>query len=418
MTKCYRSITAWAALGQVQMKQGKFGAAFTSTQRALDFDRDNPALLRTMAELAIRSDNIELAEQYSEKLDIVSPRDPISLLVKGIVELRRRDFAAADKYAEELMTGPAASDGRILKSQVLLRTGKEEEAIDLLNEQLTATPTDAFTMHALALIHERQDNWTEVAKYRRLLWEADNENFGKAVQYVRAALRAKQIGEASAVSRKVMTPGAPPWLLEAMLSSWEGHWPGTARVMLAKELARKSGGPQRLAYAQFLNRIGAPADALPLISGLTDTGSDAFNLRIKASMALSLVALRQYDRASELIDEVLDDEADNVEALRARAKLRAASGQYDLAIYDARKVVSLEPDSPADRHAMADIYLAAGKPRDATRVLWDGFQTIKSDRTIYQRLRKSMLAAKEDVGMLDHQYQEQIDSALARDLLT
>src|SRR6476661_3211943 len=75
----------WAELGKVQAAMGSYGDAYYAFTRAYELDRSNPALVRALTELALRSGDLTQAQAKAEELEIVSPGDPWVKLVKGYV---------------------------------------------------------------------------------------------------------------------------------------------------------------------------------------------------------------------------------------------------------------------------------------------------------------------------------------------
>src|SRR5438045_9619400 len=73
----------WAELGKVQAAMGSYGDAYYAFTRAYELNRTNPALLRALTELALRSGDLTQAQARAEELEVLSPSDPWLKLVKA-----------------------------------------------------------------------------------------------------------------------------------------------------------------------------------------------------------------------------------------------------------------------------------------------------------------------------------------------
>jgi len=116
--------------------------------------------------------------------------------------------------------------------------------------------------------------------------------------------------------------------------------------------------------------------------------------------------------AKTLFDQVLDEEPDQVEALRGRSALEARTGQAKQAVIDALRLVTISPGTGEDRLILAQAYLAAGNRREVRRTLWQAFQDIPEDERVYSAL-KSVLASTGDHDSLRRVDQEIADRRIS-----
>src|SRR6476646_9073394 len=73
----------WAQLGKVQAAMGSYNDAYYAFTRAYELNRSNPALIRALTQLALRSGDLTQAQARAEELEVLSPGDPWIKLVKG-----------------------------------------------------------------------------------------------------------------------------------------------------------------------------------------------------------------------------------------------------------------------------------------------------------------------------------------------
>src|SRR5437763_1847643 len=155
----------WAELGKVQAAMGSYSDAYYAFTRAYELNRQDPGLVRALTELALRSGDLTQAQARAEELEILSPGDPWTKLVKGYAAFSELHFDEAVAVSDSILaTSPFDPSATILKARALFSMQREDDAIDLLNKQIQAQPSDAGSMALLAGIYERQDNWPKVAE--------------------------------------------------------------------------------------------------------------------------------------------------------------------------------------------------------------------------------------------------------------
>ena len=400
----------WIELGKVQIALGASSDAYYAFSRALELDRDNSDVLSMLTQLALRSGELELAEDYARQLELLVPSDSSVKMTHGIIALRRGDLEAASDLAEQILASqPNSSDAKVLQAQVLLKSGRTEDAVALLAGQVRARPKDATSHRALASIYEQLGERRRVAEARKAIWQLDRSNDKAATDYVEAAFRAGDITGARAASLSMMQPDAPTALVEVLLDHWRRLWPGAARLDDARRLARSAGRDQKLTYAAFFNSLGSPADALALVAPEARLPVTSANILPNSIMAMSFLLSGDLGLAQRRVDDILLLDPDNVDALRTRAKLSLIRKQPARAINDARKVVSLSPGAASDRILLAQTHQANGDNRSAGRVLWEAFRDLPANQEIYVSLRKFLARSNdmEAIRKLDREFKDQ-----------
>src|SRR5206468_2436934 len=104
----------------------------------------------------------------------------------------------------------------------------------------------------------------DIAQRLNKLAPADKSN---ALMIIEAGFRSGEVSVARAASLRLLTPDAPPPIVNSVLDLWEDYWPSPQRINDARALGlRATSLSARLAYASFLNRVGSPADGVRLSS--------------------------------------------------------------------------------------------------------------------------------------------------------
>jgi predicted Zn-dependent protease len=209
-----------------------------------------------------------------------------------------------------------------------------------------------------------------------------------------------------------------PQLVQAALDSWVSHAPHGTPVPGISKLADQSSGPQRVAFADYFNRINKPQMASALL-GPSQLPVTHVNAPLNAAVAQSLALQGRTAEAKALFDQVLMREPDQPEALRDRSVLEARTGNSRQAILDAQRLVTLRPKSGNDRLVLARAYLAAKNGREVRRTLWQAFQDLPDDEQVRAALRSVLVSTGDVDGQrrLDDEYADHRRLALTKDMV-
>lgn len=408
----------WIELAKVQVSMGSLSDAYHSYTRAYELDRSNPALLRVVTELALRTGDFATAEKRAGELEVVAPGDPWVKITYGWTALSRSQFTDALAISESLLqTTPNEPTGTVLKARALLGLNRGPEAVELLEQQVLAQPTDISSLDLLGGIYRRRGDWAKAADAAKRISKLSPENQGNWVALVEAALRAGDTAQARQASAQVLQPNADPTLLRAVLSLWRDHWHSPQRLQDARALAADAGPQQKLVYAAFLSRAGDPAAAARLSAPSATLPVKATNAEANAVLADASMRMGRGDEAKRRFDAVIAFDPGNATALRGRAELNLKTGNAADAVLDAQKLVSVLPTSPEDRLLLARCFAAAGKTDWVDRTLWAALQDIPANDKIYAALAARKKGDQVATRQLENEFSRQLDGRLRRSVL-
>lgn len=374
----------WVELGKISMQMSDFGAAYDAFQRAHELDRGNAEVLAIMTQLALRSGNLEIASENARQLELLAPTSVAVPLTKGYVALRRGDYEEADRQVTILLeASPYDSSAKVLKSRILLARGQGDEAIKLLTAQTNQQPSDAVSLRALASIYELREDWGKAADAlsRYLNWQPEDQ--AARVRLVEAYLRSKRTDAATDLTLKAVEKDD----IDNLLAPWRevGQQDVVARRLF--EWAQSAMVGRRIAVARFLLSTSEPQRVLALIHQEASMPVRADNVISNAIFGAALIRSGRAEEGLLRVDAALRVEANNREALEARALLRSRMGLHKEAIEDAQKLVAADQNSASGRLLLARIYAASGDADGARRTLWEAFHDLGDDRTIFDALK-------------------------------
>ena len=408
----------WTELGKLDSNLGEYGDAYYAFTRAYELDRSNPDLARALTQLALRSGDLATARARAEELEVLAPGDQWVQLTKGWADVAESRYEEAIPIADALLAkSPLDPASTVLKARALFGLQRDEEAIQTLQNHLKAIPSDSSALALLAQIDERRGDWQAVTTVRQRLSEVspnDNDNLNLLAN---AAFRSGNIPVARAASFRLLQPQAPPTLVSSLLQLWASQWPSPQRIDDARKLASAAGPSQRLVYAAYLSRWGSPADAGRLVANSASLPVNAQNAEANAVLGDALFRSGNMAAGKSRLDAVISFDPGNATALRARTELELRVKNSAAAVEDAQKLVTVVPNSPADRLLLSQALLASGNKSASDRALWNAFNDIPANDAIYGALRSSRNGNPDALAELQAEFDRQRDAQVRKGLL-
>src|SRR4029078_11645803 len=107
-----------AERGKVQAPLGSYNDAYYAFTRAYELNRSDPALVRVLTELALRSGDLTQAEARAEELGVLSPGDPWVKLVKGWAAYAQLHFDEAVAISDAMLAAtPNDTSAQLLQAR-------------------------------------------------------------------------------------------------------------------------------------------------------------------------------------------------------------------------------------------------------------------------------------------------------------
>ena len=409
--------TYWENLGKVQLQLQSYPDAYYAFTRAYELDRANTDVLGTMAQLALLSGNVDMAEEHARKLELLAPDHPAVKLAYAYVALRRQDLDEADRQSDRLLEAyPYDPSAKLLKARILLTRGKKDEAVALLEGQVKAKPDDIGSLKALVAIQQRNADWPAVVKAASRVLEVNPKDREAGLAAIDAAFRANDITAAKRASEPFLTPQSSSEDVGSVLRIWEIRWKSPDAIAEARRLARSASLDQQLAYATYFNGAGSPDDAAALVGKSPRLPVNRGNMSANSVIAEYLALTGHQEQAKQLFDAILALEPDHVGALRGRINLEIRTHRTKAAIIDAQRLVSVTPQTTRDRLLLAEVYAAAGDGRQFDRTLWNAFHELPANFDLYEALRDHVgkTQGEQAAQAVDAEFQQQRDVSLSR----
>jgi tetratricopeptide (TPR) repeat protein len=249
--------------------------------------------------------------------------------------LARADHAECEKLADKaLKLDPANVAAITVKARSYSAQGNHARAAEVLKE-LPGLEKGGEHAEFLLDLYMKSDDWEDATKLALRVFEADEKNFTLAQKVAEAELEAGQADRAMALISKLRIPmidGGEHDVISHLLTSLASHMPG------------------RLEPREWLvDTFGRTSDSFRLPDALAQLGD-------------ALVAAKQFPRAKEIFEQLVDRQP---ESDAAKRKLNGVLRKMGLLAPDPTEPEPFEslqtelakPDAPKVRHDVGSSFL-------------------------------------------------------------
>ncbi len=435
-------VEKFAKSGMEYLEQGDLGRANVQFQNALKINEEHVPALIGMAKIAEEKQDLKNMFGLLQRIVRLDPNQVESLVNLGKLYLIGSDETEALEYADKaLALEPGNAGALTLKAAVQLKLGDNTGAVELANRVKEREPSNPEAVTVLAT--ERilaGDNEAALAELDaalaikpeiavlQLLRIQVLTNLGRTDDVRGAYFDLVELFPEETVYRRVYTnillnrgdyDGAleqleaiaelEPENVEAKIDviralyTNKDNGPAAAEEKLRGYVdAEPNNAELKFAYVDFLQRENKNDEANALLEALS--GSEESEIASKAKNEIAEVFLQngERDKAAEVVNEILEADERNTDALIKRATLRIEAEEYDAAIVDLRTALDNDPDSANAMVVMATAFERQGSISFARAELARAFEASQRDpkiSNIYAKflMRHDELARAEEV---------------------
>jgi putative PEP-CTERM system TPR-repeat lipoprotein len=379
------------------LAQGKTDDAGREAEAMAKTAKNHPLTLSAAMRVAMARKDFKQAREHAQQLLRLAPSNPLVLVQAGIIEFQLKSLSQADSHLSQavklapestiarrwlalvnLATGQPARALETLKpviekniedptllslaGEAYLRNGDPKRAEEMYAAAAKLDPADARKRTGLAITRfAKGDADTGFAELERI--SASDTGTSADMALIAGHLRRNEfdaaLKAANALEKKM--PDSPvPYEIRG-------------RIHLAKR-------DNASARKQFERAVAISPAHFPAVLGLA--GLDVND--------------KKPEEAAKRFEALLATDPKNTQAWLALAGLkRQTGGSTDDVAALLAKGIAAQPDDPAARLALAELYLRAGDQRRALSSVQDGIAAIPNRPELYEALGRVQMAAKE-----------------------
>lgn len=340
---------AYYLMAQVEDKTQKWRAVFGNLNKALELEPEHLGANIKMGEIYLLSNDMEKAREQMEKSLALAPNDAAALGLAALVEARNLNGEQAEKYALRSLEADPAQESALSVIASLYSEDEPEKAQSFITKGLVANP-ESLPIRILKIrFLESQEKTDEVTAEYQTLIEMDPDNTSYIAALAKYYVDKERKAEAEALLRKSIAQNPEDDQLKIMfvrfLASSED-----VDTAVAELRAMVKEDPENYVIRELL---GSQLAAMGEVEEAEAVFKDSFNYDVKGASSqsarnqLTALARRKEDlvEARRWIDEALEVEPENPQALTNRATLEMLEGDYTQAIPDLRMALRANPES-------------------------------------------------------------------------
>ncbi len=354
-------VPALVALADVQEKQGDLNGALRLYVNATERDTSNLIARVHASRILLAGGQLDSALKFADEAYALAPSDSEVLATKAGVALKLEDYSGAVDLAKKaLAAAPENLDAMLILAAERAAHNDLTGALTYLDQANQkyerSLPLQLFRLRVLDGLHD--DDRVEQVFTKLTEFYPNDANFRDGL--ARWYMSHDRKDDAERVLRKYAANNPDDIQAELTVVDFLRRERGleAAREELAARVA--AGGntfPFKLSLAQLKFATDDRAGAIADITGLIGDTHDATQLATaKIQLARMLMSENDTSGAAKWVDEVLKNDARNVEALTLRAALRVGEGNYSSALDDLRAAASEAPQSAQVMMLLADTY--------------------------------------------------------------
>jgi len=330
-------------MGQLSYVHEDFKSAMDNFSKASELSKGSePELHSRLAELYVRSGDLNKALSESEKALEPNPEDAHQLLLRaGILESLGRDAEAEPIYRKVIDKSPTMTDAYVLLASLYIKANQAEKSIALLEKLSKLAPDDPVGLYYLSRAYEAKGNLTKAAEILSAAREKNKQSSDMAMDLVRLYIKTKKLELAKKVCEEVLIQDPQHQL---------------ARRVMGQLMIGEDKLDEALKHLQVLESIE----------------EDSSDTRFK--VALIQIQRQNFKEAISELNLVLAKNPDHDQARYYLASVYAASGRKKEALEELFKVKPDKEMFVKSRMFAAFLARQENDPRTAEKAMREAFK--------------------------------------------
>ena len=348
--------------GEANEKLGNLREAAELYQSALNSTAPPVEARVHLARLYILTGAPESAMKLIEPGIAQNPNHAGLLTMRGAARQQLGDKIGARADAERAVKlAPADENAVSLLAAIYTRAGEVQQATDLVSRAAQAPKASKDMLLELAQIDLAAGRRADAVVQLRKVVAIEPKVLAHRYRLAQVLLIDQDLDGAEAALRAAIAQAPenaePKLALVDFLAARRSPEKATA-ALRAMSAAAPHDLPLRLGAAQFYAARGQTSVAVSIYREITKTDGDGpAGQAARNSLARTFLLAGQLDNAEPLINQALEKNPRDDDALAARAELSLARGKAAAAIADLRAVLRDEPNAVAVQRALVRAYL-------------------------------------------------------------
>jgi len=407
-----KTAEAYNLLGQVEEQQREWRPALGYYFKAVELDPNlldvhvrlgRFYLLHAIGQKAQNNskESAQAAEEVTERINTVLKRDPEyvdALVLKASLSAYQGNMSDAVSQLEEVLGEWPDNERAILALARMYHQQKQStEAYRVLEQGMSSVHDKIVLRLELASYYAMDKQVDKSIAIMEEVVRADPDLFAHRATLARYYLQVGDKDKAESVFRDAIRVAPEDTSRYLALAEFLKHWRGMPAAIDYIETG-VSGLPDKpeleFRLGAFYREVDEPARAILLYEEMVARwGANPEGIRARKELAAMYVASGDNRRAGLLIEEILQENAGDNDALIIKGKLAVKEQDYDTAIASFRAALKYQPDSMELIHLLAESYVLKGDVRLAADTFKRATEIDLDDMDARLKLARFQLAA-------------------------
>ena len=374
-------LPAWRGLAQSEEDLRDWGGALSALRAILDLDPKDETTRLKLANLLLAGGAANEAQKVINDSTQPDTNNAPVLALKAVISYKLKDNDAAVRFAQSaLKIEPGNINALIVLAADRLANNDPNGALQLLATNPQSQDKDLGTQLFKLKIYQQLKDYGQAETLLKSLVERYPQNIAFRRLLVNLYMSQHQPDEAEKELRAIVAadPKNTQSALELIKFLYAVKGADAARQELTTRI--NAGGDifrYQLALAELDFDQGKVDDSFKLLGTLGDSASPEQAVAAKVMLAQLNLRQKNTDDAEKIVNGILSNDQNNVDALRIRASIRLDRGRTDAAIEDLRAALNEQPRSPELMLMLAGAYERSGSIDLADKEFADAMKASK-----------------------------------------
>ncbi len=356
---------AWYGLARIHERNQAWRETYATLNRVRELAPQHLDSRIMLGQLLLASNQVDQALTDATEILEQAPGDARAHALMAAVQFRLQNYEAAQGEVDRtLEIDPANPEAILVRARILIAEDKYDEALSELDKSLAAEPRNV-SMHLMKIqaFQQMRDAAAIENTYRELVeLFPDNKAFKQAL--VRLYLGQERIDAAEQIIQQIAEdPGGTVEDKIQYVSFKRQYRSMDDAIALTRRYIDSESEQYRFRFllAEIYERDGQQDKTIDIYQSIvSDAGLDANGIEAQNKLALIQMRTGNADKARQLVDEILTQDASSQDALLLRAGFQMSEQKFDDALVSLRTVLRDNPDSIKALGLLAQTYAATG----------------------------------------------------------
>ncbi len=345
----HKNVEARYMLAQIAEKQENWRDMIGALNSTLEADPGHVEANIKLAQVLAGGNQLDKAEEHVNTVLQTYPINADALGTKALIEFRRGNKEQAQKLANQALAQDPAQTVALSTLGSLIGSAHPEELLALVDKGLAKDPTNLTLIKLRMAALEGMGRSDDVIAQLKQLVEQYPDDIEYARQLAAYYVNKFQASEAEAFLRERLAANPDDVRFKLLLVGYLQQIDGSekAQAELHKMVDASPDTPElRFKLGELLVASGDLDQAEAVYKSTFDHGSEGTAYQT-ARVRLAQLALLQRDaaKAQGWVDQALEIEAANPDALLLQARIKFTEGKFEEAIPDLRMILRSNPEA-------------------------------------------------------------------------